>query len=137
MFLDLLLNACFQPLIIFYKVVCLRSASCICLWDLPARKVDDYFVLSLEFPFSKLRAIFLFFLSKYYQKCLVVFFIHFPACHKFLDNSIEIVKKNEKTSMVINYYVKFCLKSNHPFISILSRFSIGLFICLVIHDIFA
>ena len=63
-FLDLLLNACFQQLIIFHKVFCLRcdmvpgSASCICLWNLPARKVDDYFVLSTEFPFLKLREIF-------------------------------------------------------------------------------
>ena len=62
--------------------------------------------------------------STYYGKCLVTFFRHFPACHKFLDNSIEIREKNEKASMAINYYVKFCLRSNQPFISILSRFSI-------------
>ena len=51
-FLELLLNACFQPFIIFHKVFCLRcvldvSASCICLWNLPARKVDYYFVSSM------------------------------------------------------------------------------------------
>ena len=62
--------------------------------------------------------------SKYYQKCLVTFLRHLPACHKFLDNFIEIRKKNEKASMVINYYLKSCLKNNQPFISILSRSSI-------------
>ena len=58
--------------------------------------------------------------SKYYGKCLATFFKHFPACHKFLDNSIEIGKKNEKASMVISHYVKCCLRSNQLFISILS-----------------
>ena len=60
-FLYLLLNACFQPLVIFHKVLCLRcdmvpgSTSCICLWNLPAGKDNDYFVSSIEFSFSKLR----------------------------------------------------------------------------------